>query len=150
MDLKSGQAVIRPTAGKSFDPTKIPKAVKDAGFTPGEIEVTATGTLARENGLLRLKMLGPVQQFVLAGGAKVEELNNRSDLLGKRVQVTGKLHPSHADQPPGLTVDSFVVLSKRAAQFPCGLGNFIGLQVCPKNLSHYRGSCQNLGKIWER
>lgn len=96
-----------PAKGKSFDPSRIPKAVKDAGFTPGEIGVTATGTFARENDLLRLKMVGPVQQFVLAGGAKVEELNSRSDLLGKRVRVTGKLHPSHADRPPGLTVEKF-------------------------------------------
>ena len=106
-DLAAGTAVVRPASGKSFDPSRIPKAVKDAGFTPGEIEVTAAGTLVRENDLLRLKMDGPVPVFVLAGGAQAEPLRSRTDLLGKRLRVTGKLHPSHADRPPGLTVESF-------------------------------------------
>lgn len=112
MDLARGAAVVRPAKGKSFDPTRIPKRVKDAGFTPGEIEVTAVGTLAREDRLLRLKMSPPVPQFVLAGGAKAEELKGRGELLGKRVRVTGKLRPPHADEPPGLTVESFEVLPK--------------------------------------
>jgi len=106
-DLAAGSAVVRPASGKSFDPARIPKAVKDAGFTPGEIEVTAAGTLVEENGLLRLKMQGPVPAFVLAGGPKAEQLKSRPDLLGKRVRVTGKLHPFHADKPAGLTVESF-------------------------------------------
>lgn len=111
MNLKSGQAVIRPAEGKSFDPTRIPKAVKDAGFSPGEIEVTAAGTLRSEKDLL-LEMTGPVPKFVLADGAKAGELEKRSDLLGQRVRVTGKLHPSHADKPPGLTVESWAPVEK--------------------------------------
>ncbi len=107
VDLAAGTAVVRPAAGKSFDPARIPKAVKDAGFTPGEIEVTATGTLVEENDELRLKMQGPAPIFVLAGGVKAEQLKGRTDLHGKRLRVTGKLHPSHADKPPGLTVESF-------------------------------------------
>ncbi len=91
--------------GKSFDPTRIPKAVKGAGFTPGEIEVTAVGTLVRRKDLLLLEMVGARREFVLAGGAKAEEVEKRADLLGQRLRVTGKLHPSHAEQPPGLTVE---------------------------------------------
>lgn len=105
MELKSGQAILTPAPGKSFDPTRIPKAVRDAGFTPGEIEVSAAGKLVSKNGSLRLEMLGLVRTFVLVGGAKEEELKKRSDLLSRRVRVTGKLHPSHADEPPGLTVE---------------------------------------------
>lgn len=105
VDLKSARAVVMPAAGKSFDPTRIPKAVKDAGFSPGEIEITAVGTLVRRNDLLLLEMAAPRREFVLAGGAKAEELEKRADWLGQRLRVTGKLHPSHADQPPGLTVE---------------------------------------------
>ncbi len=86
--------------------------MKDAGFTPGEVTVTAAGTLARVGGLLRLNMTGPVPQFVLAGGPAAEELNNIAALQGKRVRVTGKLHASHADKPPGITVDAFEALVK--------------------------------------
>lgn len=105
VELKEGQAVVLPKRGESFNPTKIPDAVKDAGFTPGRIEVTAVGLLRDENGLLQLQMPGAVGKFVLAGGAKAEELKERADLLGKKVRVTGQLHPSHGDKPPGLTVE---------------------------------------------
>ncbi len=101
-----------PAAGKSFDPTRIPKAAKDAGFTSGEIEVTAVGTLVRRKDLLLLEMAGPRREFVLAGGAKAEELERRGDLLGQRLRVVGKLHPSHAEQPPGLTVEIWERVSK--------------------------------------
>ncbi|MCI0624433.1 MAG: hypothetical protein L0387_22770 [Acidobacteria bacterium] len=112
MDLKSASAVIKPKAGTSFDPTKIPKAVKDAGFTPGDIEVTAVGTLKTEGDLLLLEMYGPVPRFVLAGGQNWEELKRRSDFVSKRLQVRGKLHPYHADRPPGLTVERFEIPAK--------------------------------------
>ena len=105
MDLKSAQAVLSPAEGKSFDPTKIPRAVRKAGFAPGEIEVTAAGRLTIEDDFPRLEMPGPVEQLVLAGGAKAEELRERSDLIGRRLSVTGVLHPSHADKPPGITVE---------------------------------------------
>ena len=107
VDLKAGAAVVRPAPGKSFNPTQIPKAVKDAGFTPGEIELTAAGTLAKKGDLLRLQMSGPLTELVLAGGEKAAELEKRSDLFGRHVRVRGKLHPSHADQPPGLTVEGW-------------------------------------------
>src|SRR5262249_45591269 len=60
--------------------------------------------------LLLLKMAGPVPQFVLAGGAKAEELKGRSDLPDNRLRVTGRLHPSHADRPPGLTVERWALI----------------------------------------
>ena len=110
VDLKSAQAVVLPAPGKSFDPTKIPKAVRDAGFTPGEVEVTAEGSLARKGDALVLETAGPVRQFVLAGGAEADELSARSELLGKRLRVRGKLHPSHADRPPGLTAESWTLI----------------------------------------
>ena len=107
VELKTGQVVILPAAGKSFDPTRIPKTVKDAGFTPGEVDVTAVGTLTSKKGWLLLETPGLVREFVLVGGAKADELKEREDLLGQRLQVKGKLHPSHADRPPGLTVEQW-------------------------------------------
>ncbi len=83
--------------------------MKNAGFTPREIMVIISGKLVREGDFLRLKTTGPVPEFVLASGAKADELSGRADLLGKRVRVTGKLHPAHAEKPPGITVDAFEV-----------------------------------------
>ena len=108
VDLKSSQAVVTAAAeGKSFDPTQIRKAVRNAGFEPGGIHVTAVGRLSKEGEFLALQMVGPVEKFVLAGGAKVDELSQRRELLGQRIRVTGTLHPSHADKPPGLTVETW-------------------------------------------
>lgn len=107
MDLKSAQGVIRPAKGKTFDPSGIPDAVKAAGFTAGEIEVTAAGTLARQDGSLVLETPGVVRHFLLSGGAKAAELGKRKELVGKRVQVTGKFEPSRAGRPAALTVESW-------------------------------------------
>lgn len=106
--------MLTPAAGKGFDPTKIPKAVKDAGFTPGSIEVTAGGMLETKEDLLVLTMPGSPAVLVLAGGERAEELRGRGELRGHRVRVRGKLHPSHGDKPPGLIVESFEVVSGEA------------------------------------
>ncbi len=104
--------MLLPTKGKSFDPTEIPQAVKKAGFSPGKVEVTVVGTLATEDDLLRLDMPGRVQQIILAGGAKAEELGKQRNLIGQRLRVTGTLHGSHGDQPPGITVECWEHLSR--------------------------------------
>lgn len=105
--------MISPKAGKSFDPRRISKAVRDAGFTPGRVELTAAGQLARRGDLLVLEMTGAVKEFVLAGGAQGDALTDREDLLGRRLRVRGELHPEHADQPPGLTVERFEPLGNK-------------------------------------
>ena len=71
------------------------------------MQVTAVGTISRGDDFLRLDMPGPAPQFILADGAKAKELSKQPDLLSGRVRVTGVLHPSHGDQPPGITVESW-------------------------------------------
>ena len=107
VDLAEAQAVILPTNGKSFDPRRISRAIRDAGFTPGRIELTASGRLAKQGELLVLEMTGAIKEFVLAGGAQAGALTERTELAGKRLRVRGELHPEHADRPPGLTVEKF-------------------------------------------
>ncbi len=102
-----GQAEVLPKPGKSFDPVLIPKAIKDAGFSAPEVLVTVDGTEAQKKDLLELQVPGLTHPFVLVGGAQEAALKKRTELSGKRLRVTGKLHPSHADLPPGLTVESF-------------------------------------------
>jgi hypothetical protein len=102
-----GQAEVFPQKGKSFDPALIPKAIKDAGFSVPEVVAIVGGTLIQEKEFLELNVPKLKYPFLLAGGAQDEGLKRRTDLLGKRVQVTGKLHGSHVGLPPGLTVESF-------------------------------------------
>ena len=102
-----GEAEVFPKPGRSFDPALIPKAIKDTGFSAPEVVVTADGILVKGKESLELNIAGIKHSFVLAGGAQADALKKRVDLVGKKVRVTGKLHPSHADLPPGLTVETF-------------------------------------------
>ncbi len=107
MNLVKGEAEVFPKPGKSFDPARIPKAIKDAGFSAPEVRVIADGTLVKRKESVELEVPGLKLPFRIAGGARAEALEKRADLLGKRLRVTGKLQTGHADLPPGLTVESF-------------------------------------------
>ena len=95
--------------GESFDPRLLRKTVSDAGFSAPEVAVTVTGKLvSREEGLY-LETGGPVAAFLLRGGEVVEALRGKKDLVGQRLRLRGQLHASHADQPPGLTVEEWEI-----------------------------------------
>ncbi len=47
----------------------------------------------------------------LREGKKVEELKEAVS-AGKELEITGYLHDSHADRPPGITVEDFKPLTK--------------------------------------
>ena len=51
-----------------------------------------------------------MKKFVLAGGKGIESVSNRPELIGTPIRVTGKLHPSHAEKPPGITVEKWVLI----------------------------------------
>ncbi len=107
MDLVKGEAEVFPKPGRSFDPALIPKAIKAAGFSAPEVTVTADGVLVQRKEFLELNIPGIRHSFLLAEGAQAGSLKKRADLLGKKIRVTGKLHPSHGDLVPGLTVEDF-------------------------------------------
>ena len=99
--------MVLPAAGETFDPTEIPEAVRKAGFDPGEIRLVAVGKLRQEDDLLLLELEGPLPRLVLAGGEQIGELTEEPELLGQEVRITGRLHGSHADRIPGLSVESW-------------------------------------------
>lgn len=107
MSLAQGETEVFPKTGKSFDPAEIPKAIKDAGFSAPEVVATVDGSLRRGKEFLELEVPGLKHVFVLAGGAKEEALKQRAHLIGKKLLITGKLHPSHGGLPPGLSVEDF-------------------------------------------
>ena len=96
-----------PKSGMSFDPALIPKAVKDAGFSAAEVVATLDGTLAKSKESVELVVPGLKHPFVLAGGPHFQALEKRTDLVGKRVQVIGKLLVSKGPRVPALTVENF-------------------------------------------
>ncbi len=78
-----GEAEVLPKPGKSFDPARIPKAIKDAGFSAPEVVATMVGTLVQGKDRLELSVGGLNHPFVLAGGPQEEALKKRTDLVGK-------------------------------------------------------------------
>lgn len=107
VDLASGSAIIRPSKGRSFDPAEIPRTVREAGFSAPEVDFTARGRLQKEKNRLALHVPGIAHVFYIEGGAAWNELRGRPELLDTMVQVSGRLHGSHEDQPPGMTVEKF-------------------------------------------
>jgi hypothetical protein len=101
---------VWPDKDESFDPRGLRKAVSDAGFSAPEVTLTASGVLATEDGELVLKTAGPVSTFLLSGGETVSQMQGRDDLRGQRIRLSGKLHASHPDQPPGLDVERWEVV----------------------------------------
>ena len=101
-----GEATVYPKQGESFDPILIPKAIHNAGFAATMVTEVVDGTLRAKNGSLELDVLGLKHPFVLVGGAQVSALK-QAKLVGKKIQVTGKVIAGHGGSPPGLTVESF-------------------------------------------
>ena len=106
-----GEGEVFAKAGKAFDPVLIPKSLENAGFTAAEVIVAADGTLAQRGGVLELVVPGLKYAFVLSGGTKAEELKSKSDLLGQRLHVTGKLNLSQLKEPQ-LTVDGWTLSNR--------------------------------------
>lgn len=102
-----GQAEVFAKPGKTIDPTLIPKAIRDAGFSAAEVLMEADGILAQKGQDLFLTVPGLSQVYRLSAGPEVEALSRRVDLFGKEVRITGKLRLAVAGPPPEMTVEQF-------------------------------------------
>jgi hypothetical protein len=111
VNLVKGEGTVYPKPGKSFDPVLIPKAIQDAGFTATEVDAVVDGTLAVKNGTLELDVPGLDHPFVLAGGAEEVSLKKQSKLIGKKIQVVGKVSTAYGASLPTLTVEKVLPLN---------------------------------------
>ena len=100
-------AAIHPAKGRTFDPAEIPRAIRDAGFSSPEVFFTVKGRLEKEGEWLALRVPGLRHIFFLEGGPGFAELKAATTFLNKTIRVSGKLHGSHADRAPGMTVEKF-------------------------------------------
>jgi len=98
VDLESGKARLE-AGEEGFDPREIPEAVRDAGFTPQAVEITAVGEVtAGESGKV-LQMPGVLAELPLSG-EKAQELKP-----GRRVRLSGELEMPEEDAPFRLRVE---------------------------------------------
>jgi hypothetical protein len=105
VSLVKGEAEVFPRPEKSFDPTRIPKALEDSGFTASEVVVTVEGVLVRGRDSLELRVPGLTHSFALEGGAMAGALEGRADLLERKIRLVGNVQPARGERPPALSVE---------------------------------------------
>lgn len=114
IQVGEGRAVVTPAPGTSVDLAQLEQAVRDGGFTPRELQVTARGRLKDKNGAPALE-LPDGTLLLLAGDARVAELvqpggAELAEGAGPVVRVQGKAtrHSAegHAGHPYTLTIDT--------------------------------------------
>ena len=121
IDLNTGAAVVALKNGQAPDLAQFRNAVKKAGFTAGEIKITAVGKIVFTKNQALLKLSDSGKEYVLfekdGAGAETLTVNTRQKLMGFAekgvvLSMTGTVH-EHADGPPGLSLDKVEqVLSK--------------------------------------
>lgn len=87
IDMKDGTAALKAREGESINISQVPKAIKDTGFTPGDISITASGkvkTDARQRLILQVSGLA---QGLLLVDLKDDIRQRLGSLSGSEVAV---------------------------------------------------------------
>lgn len=117
--LKKGQVNLQYKAGATLDIDRTRKAIVKGGFTPGEMHLTAVGTVVN-NGHILFMVNGTENSFLLhgdpsAGGSLSNEMAaqiEKAAEVKESLQITGKVH-LHKGELPGLQVDGLQPIEKK-------------------------------------
>ena len=108
--VDEGRAVVTPKPGTSLELDVLEQAVRDGGFTPREVSVTARGRLIELNGAAALELSDGILLLLAEGGQTNALLKSPS---GSVVRVEGQAAheqaDGHAGHPYTLTVRSFEI-----------------------------------------
>lgn len=88
MSLEKAEAAFNLKPGKELQPEVLRKAVTDAGFTPREISITATGKFIEREGKFMFQPLGSSQVFSLVESSLLSKFNDKGQ---KQVVVEAKV-----------------------------------------------------------
>jgi copper chaperone CopZ len=115
--LKKGMVKLHYKPGAPFDAESLRKAVVRGGFTPGDVELSATGKVARTGEDFLFTVPGTPASFVLLapttagtheageGVTKKNEVDLEQAITSdKPMQILGKVH-SHKNAKPGLSIE---------------------------------------------
>ena len=110
--ISEGRAVITPAAGTSVDLAEVERAVREGGFTPRALTVTARGRVTELHGAPALA-LADGGMLLLAEGGETDALLQSAQGSVVRVegQATREQPKGHAGHPYTLTVRSFETVS---------------------------------------
>ena len=118
IELKIGQALVSLENGISPDISAFQTAIKKAGFTPRNVQITAIGKVQLKNDEIHLTLRGSKNKYLLFAKDTVNaelplQLKAQlSDLADSQslVAITGTPH-SHAQGQSGLSVEKFSPLA---------------------------------------
>ncbi len=94
VSLKGGTAILSPKREQAIDISQIPVAIKDAGFTPGKINIIALGTIKIDKENQMILQLNESEQSI----PLIDIINDtRKQLLSyakseKLVEIAGVIH----------------------------------------------------------
>jgi len=110
--VSEGRAVITPAAGTSVDLAEVERAVREGGFTPRALVVTARGRVTELHGAPALELADGAMLLLAEGGETKALLQSAK---GSVVRVEGRASreqpQGHAGHPYTLTVSSFQTVS---------------------------------------
>ena len=112
--VDEGTAKITVKKGSSLSIEEVEKAVKDGGFTSGDISITVTGRLVERDGRTVLAMPGSEEIFLMEQNEQLQKLEKTLNGKDKRVKLTGKVAREHKEghsvHPYVLSVEQFKIL----------------------------------------
>jgi copper chaperone CopZ len=95
VSMKDGTATITPEEGRSIEIGQVPGAIRDAGFSPGTIRISARGGFAADGNNLYLRADG--QRFLLSGvEGSLEEQVKAAQEKGETVVLHGIIRESES------------------------------------------------------
>ena len=109
IQVSEGRAVLNPKPGTSLDLAAVEEAVRDGGFTPRSLTLTARGRLNERQGTPALELSNGII-LLLAEGGQTDALQESGN--GSVVRVEGQAVQEQADgRPYTLTVSAFQEVS---------------------------------------
>ena len=106
IQVHEGRAVLNPKPGTSLDLAALEQAVRDGGFTPSGLTLTARGRLSERQGTPALELSNGIV-LLLAKNGQTDALESAN---GSVVRVEGQAE-GHAGHAYTLAVSSFRVMS---------------------------------------
>jgi len=121
-NLRSGNVDLTMEENAVISIKRLNKAVDDSGFTPGDIEIEASGKLEQyklgDKDYPALKVSGSDQIFLLTdsrdhgqeeylGSEKLKELSDTAAKNDGNITITGYIHQHSEDLPLALSVGGF-------------------------------------------
>jgi copper chaperone CopZ len=113
INVDKGLVTLKGRKEGSIMVERLEPVVKDAGFTPGEISLTAIGRITQLENTPMFQVSGPEMTFIIKSNSVFEKLHAELAGMDKLVRVTGRLAQEtpagHHAHPHTLTIEEYTI-----------------------------------------